>query len=94
MPMDTRRDEEIYIRGIGVSPGLAVGKARFHEHYFIEPEVVQVGEGEADAEWARFNETAIQAATQTGQRDIAEYLISQGAPVDICAAAMLGETLK
>jgi phosphoenolpyruvate-protein phosphotransferase (PTS system enzyme I) len=55
MPMETRRDEEIYIRGIGVSPGLAVGKARFHEHFFIEPEVVQVGEGEADGEWARFN---------------------------------------
>src|SRR5438552_471008 len=44
-----------------------------------------------NAVWQQFNETAIQAATQTGQREIAEFLISQGAPVDICTAAMLGD---
>jgi ankyrin repeat protein len=37
------------------------------------------------------HETAIMAAAQTGNRAIAEYLISQGAPVDICTAAMLGQ---
>jgi len=47
-----------------------------------------------NAVWEQFNETAIQAATQTGARDIAEFLIAQGAPVDICAAAMLGDAKR
>ncbi len=47
-----------------------------------------------NAVWDQFNETALQAATQTGQRDIAEFLISQGAPEDICTAAMLGDASK
>ncbi len=37
------------------------------------------------------HETAIMAAAQTGNRAIVEYLIGQGAPVDICTAAMLGQ---
>lgn len=37
------------------------------------------------------HETAIMAATQTGNRAIAEYLIEQGAPVDIYTASMLGQ---
>lgn len=40
--------------------------------------------------WARFDETALQAASHMGQREIAEYLLAQGAPLNICAAAMLG----
>ncbi len=36
------------------------------------------------------HETAIQAAAQVGNAAIAEYLVSQGAPLDICTAAMLG----
>ncbi len=47
-----------------------------------------------NAVWEQFNETAIQAATQTGQREIAEFLLAQGAPLDICTAAMLGNTNK
>lgn len=35
-------------------------------------------------------ETAIQGAAHTGQRAIAEYLLAQGAPLELCAAAMLG----
>jgi ankyrin repeat protein len=35
-------------------------------------------------------ETAIQGAAHTGQRAIAEYLLAQGAPLEICTAAMLG----
>src|SRR5215207_1561298 len=35
-------------------------------------------------------ETALQAAAHTGQRAIAEFLLERGAPLDICAAAMLG----
>ena len=41
----------------------------------------------ANASWT---ETAIQAAAQTGQVDIVNYLIDHGADYDICTAAMLG----
>ena len=36
-------------------------------------------------------ETALGGAGHMGQREIAEYLISQGAPIEIHAAAMLGK---
>jgi ankyrin repeat protein len=42
----------------------------------------------ANASW---NETAIAAAAQTGQVEIAELLLAHGAPRDICVAAMLGQ---
>ncbi len=35
-------------------------------------------------------ETALTAAAHVGNKPIAEYLLSQGAPMDICVAAMLG----
>jgi ankyrin repeat protein len=41
----------------------------------------------ANASWT---ETAVQAAAQTGQVQIAKYLIDHGAEYDICTAAMLG----
>jgi len=40
-----------------------------------------------NADWV---ETPIQAAAHTGQRAIVEYLLEQGAPLDICTAALLG----
>ncbi len=40
-----------------------------------------------NAEWI---ETPIQAAAHVGNRAITEYLLEQGAPLDICTAAMLG----
>lgn len=40
-----------------------------------------------NAEWI---ETPIQAAAHVGNRQITEYLLDQGAPLDICTAAMLG----
>lgn len=39
------------------------------------------------AEWL---EMPIQAAAHTGQREIAQYLLDQGAVLDICTAAMMG----
>lgn len=36
-------------------------------------------------------ETAVQAAAHVGNRPIAEYLLAQGAPLELCTAAMLGE---
>jgi ankyrin repeat protein len=41
----------------------------------------------AEASWT---ETAVQAAAQTGQVEIVNYLIDHGAEYDICTAAMLG----
>ncbi len=38
------------------------------------------------------HETALQAAAQVASVPIAEYLLEQGAPLDICSAAMLGRT--
>ena len=37
-------------------------------------------------------ETALGAASHMGRRDIALFLLERGAPLDIFAAAMLGET--
>lgn len=39
---------------------------------------------------ASFDETALGAAAQMGHRDMAEFLLAAGAPMDICTAAMLG----
>ena len=39
---------------------------------------------------ASWGEVALGAAAQTGSRAIAEHLLAQGAPLDICTAAMLG----
>ncbi len=44
-----------------------------------------------DARWAKFNESALEAASHTGNREIAEYLLAHGAPLTICTAAMLGQ---
>lgn len=45
-----------------------------------------------NAVWEKFDETALQAATHMGRREIAEHLLAAGAPLDICTAAMLGKT--
>lgn len=39
---------------------------------------------------AAWGETALGAAAHSGQREIAEILLAAGAPLDLCAAAMLG----
>jgi hypothetical protein len=36
-------------------------------------------------------ETALGAASHVGNHEIAEYLLSKGAPMNICTAAMLGK---
>ncbi len=42
-------------------------------------------------QWAENDyETAIQAAAHVGSVPVAEFLLSQGAPLEICTAAMLG----
>jgi ankyrin repeat protein len=45
-----------------------------------------------NAVWAQFDETALAAASHMGQAAIANHLLAAGAPLTICAAAMLGQT--
>ena len=47
--------------------------------------------GLLNARYEEWNETALEAASHMGARQIAEYLLSQGAPLTICTAAMLGQ---
>jgi hypothetical protein len=42
-----------------------------------------------NARWARFNETALEAASHMGNRAIAEDLLAAGAPLTIYTAAIL-----
>jgi len=48
--------------------------------------------GLLNARYLEWNETALEAAAHMGRWGIAEYLLSQGAPLTICAASMLGMT--
>jgi ankyrin repeat protein len=41
--------------------------------------------------WAKFDETALAAASHMGNRAIAEHLLAAGAPMQVCTAAMLGD---
>ena len=77
-------DQELVAQFVGNAHGnLAVVKQLLAEH----PELLT-------AVWEQFNETALQAATQTGNRDIAVFLLSRGAPIEITTAAMLGDAEK
>lgn len=66
-----------------------VGNA--HGNLPVVKEMLRDNPALLNAVWEQFDETALQAATQTGARDVAEYLISQGAPLEITTAAMLGD---
>lgn len=45
-----------------------------------------------NSRYAPWNETALEAAAHMGARDIAQFLLAVGAPLTICAAAMLGQS--
>ncbi len=57
--------------------------AKVQELYAQHPEVLNVP-------WAKFDETALAASSHMGNREIAHFLLSKGAPLTVCAAAMLG----
>ncbi len=81
-PQNTLTNEQIrdfVIAGHGNLP-------RVREMLMENPELLN-----ASYQWAENDsETAIQAAAQAGSSQVAEYLLSHGAPLDICTAAMLG----
>lgn len=56
--------------------------ARVQQMFAQEPRLLN--------ESATWIETALAAAAHTANRPIAEFLVERGAPMDICAAAMLG----
>ncbi len=59
---------------------------RIREMLWEHPDLVN-----ACYEWEEGDcETPIMAAAQSGSVGVAEYLLSRGAPLDICTAAMLG----
>ncbi len=69
-----------------------VGKAhgdfpRVKEMLAQQPRLINAAWDWGNGDW----ETALGAAAHMGRRDIAEYLLSQGARIDIFAAAMLGQ---
>lgn len=53
------------------------------------PEILNVPYQWAEDDW----ETAIQGAAHVGSPAVAEFLLAQGAPLEICTAAMLGRQL-
>ena len=50
--------------------------AKVQELYEQHPEVLNVP-------WAKFDETALQASSHMGRREIAQYLLSKGAPLNM-----------
>ena len=60
--------------------------ARVQEMLAATPDLLGAAYAWADND----HETAIQGAAHVGNRAIAEYLLGQGAPLEICTAAMLG----
>ncbi len=81
MAMAQEPAQEVIDEFVGVSHGNFARVKELLEQY---PALVH-----AQATWG---ETPLGAAAQTGQREIAEYLLSRGAALDICTAAMLGMT--
>src|SRR5260370_16451163 len=81
MAMVQEPAQEVINEFVGVSHGNFARVKELLEQY---PALVH-----AQATWG---ETPLGAAAQTGQREIAEYLLSRGAALDICTAAMLGMT--
>jgi uncharacterized protein len=78
-PVSAELDQAIVEECVGSAHG-DLDKVR--ELVERHPEVV-----DARASW---NETPIEAATQIGRRDIIEYLLERGAPLDVFTACVLG----
>ena len=64
--------------------------ARVQQMLEERPELLNMSYQWGDNDW----ESAIQAAAHLGNVSIAEYLLSKGAPLEICTAAMLGRKVE
>jgi hypothetical protein len=80
-----RQDQKMVAEIVGVSH---FNEPRVKELVKSYPELVNACWDWGFGDW----ETPLGAASHTGQRGIAEYLLAQGARIDIFAAAMLGFT--
>ncbi len=79
-----RLPEEMVFEFVKVSHG---GFERVKEMLEQEPALVNACWNWGGDDW----ETALGAAAHTGQKEIAEYLLSHGARMDLFCAAMLGK---
>jgi uncharacterized protein len=77
--VDTRQDQDLIDELVGNAHG---NLRRVREILQAHPELVNTQ--------ARWGETPVQAAAQMANKEIVEYVLSMGAPLDICTAAMLG----
>ena len=63
-----------YLRGIGVSPGIAVATAVLYRSRIMNPPTVTIGDDEAEAEWER-----LEAAKAAARKQLAELRERLGA---------------
>jgi ankyrin repeat protein len=61
-----------------------------HGNFAKAKEMLEANPALLNVRWPKTNETALEAAAHVGSSEIAKYLLSKGAPLDICTAAMLG----
>jgi hypothetical protein len=80
---DNRLDSKMVSRFVGSSHG---NMKTVKELLKAEPAIVNAAWDWGNGDW----ETGLGAASHTGQRDIAEFLLENGARMDAFAAAMLG----
>jgi uncharacterized protein len=80
-PLSDELVREFVIAGHGDFPRV---KALLEEH----PSLLNAAYAWSETD----HETALQGAAQLGDAPIAEFLLSHGAPLDICTAAFLGRT--
>ena len=78
-PISSQAIREFVIAGHGNLP-------RVREMLDETPKLLNVKYPWGENDW----ESAIQAAAHLGSVSVAEYLLSRGAPLEICTAAMLG----
>jgi ankyrin repeat protein len=65
-----------------------------HGNFAKTKELLEANPTLLHTRWEKTNEMAIEAAAQVGSQETAKYLLSKGATLDICTAAMLGMTEK
>ena len=65
-----------------------------HGNFAKVKELLEANPALLHTHWDKTNEMAIEAAAHVGNQEIAKYLLSKGASLDICTAAMMGMSDK